>query len=257
MYADDTTKYFNLEEFDHLNKEGDINGELENVNTWLKLNKLSLNVQITKLMVFHRKQKLIDEINVKTKGTKIERVESFNFLGVMLDENLTWKSHIKIVGKKNLKVTSILYRLKNIFPDNVLFVLYNLLIASYINYGLLLWGVHVHKLELLQRKVLRFMANSVYIAHTTPLLIKHGLLSVRDMYKLKLLKFYYKLAYDLLPPYFNYYTEVIEITPSQILCHHYIHAPLINPIRSRGGGALKAPPSDFFALTHLILELHY
>ena len=48
------------------------------------------------------------------------------------------------------------------------------------------------------------MTNSGYIAHTTPLLIKHGLLNVRDMYKLKLLKFYYKLAYDLLPPYFNY-----------------------------------------------------
>ena len=33
MYADDTTIYFNLEEFDHFNKEGDINGELEKVNT--------------------------------------------------------------------------------------------------------------------------------------------------------------------------------------------------------------------------------
>ena len=41
MYADDTTIYFNLEEFNHLNKEGDINGELEKMNTWLKLNKLS------------------------------------------------------------------------------------------------------------------------------------------------------------------------------------------------------------------------
>ena len=60
MYADDTTIYFNLEEFDHLNKEGDINGELEKVNTWLKLNKLSLNAQKTKLMFFHRKQKHVD-----------------------------------------------------------------------------------------------------------------------------------------------------------------------------------------------------
>ena len=65
MYADDTTIYVNLEEFDHLNKEGDINGELEKVNTWLKLNKLSLNAQKTKLMVFHRKQKHVDEINVQ------------------------------------------------------------------------------------------------------------------------------------------------------------------------------------------------
>ena len=213
MHADDTTIYFDLEEFDHLNKEGDINGELEKVNTWLKLNKLSLNAQNTKLMFFHKKQKHVDEINVQTNGTKIEHVESFNFLGIMLNENLTWKSHIEMVGKKISKVMGILYRLKNIFPENVLFVLYNSVIVSYINYGLLLWGVHIHKLELLQKKALRFMTNSGCIAHTTPLLIKHGLLNVRDMYKLKLLKFYYKLANDLLPPYFNYYTEVIEQNP--------------------------------------------
>ena len=77
------------------------------------------------------------------------------------------------------------------------------------------------------------MTNSGYIAHTTPLLIKHGLLNVRDMYKLKLLKFYYKLAYDLLPPYFNYYTEVIERKPVRILRHHYIHAPLIKRVLCR------------------------
>ena len=156
MYADDTTIYFNLKEFDHLNKEGDINGELEKVNTWLKLNKLSLNAQKTKLMVFHRKQKHVDEMNVQINGTKFKSLKSFNFLGIMLDENLTWKSHIEMVGKKISKVTGILYRLQNIFPENVLFVLYNSLIVSYINYGLLLWGVHVHKLELLQKKSFAF-----------------------------------------------------------------------------------------------------
>ena len=55
MYADDTTMYFNLEEFEYLSRERDINSELEKVNTCLKLNKLSLNAQKTKLMVFHRK----------------------------------------------------------------------------------------------------------------------------------------------------------------------------------------------------------
>ena len=151
MYADDTTIYFNLEEFEYLNREKDINTELKKVNTWLELNKLSLNAQKTKLMIFHRKQKQVDEINVQINGTQIERVESFNFLGIMLDENLTWKSHIEMVAKNISKVTGILYRLKNIFPENVLFVLYNSLIVSYINYGLLLWGVHVHKLEHLQK----------------------------------------------------------------------------------------------------------
>ena len=172
-------------------------------------------------MFFHRRQKHVHEINVQINGTKIERVESFNFLGVMLDENLTnWKSPIEMIGKTISKVKGILYRLKNIFPENVLFVLYNSLIVLYINYGLLLWEFMFINLNFYKRKALRFMTNSGYIAHTTPLLIKQGLLSVRDMYKLKLLKFYYKLSYDLLPPYFNYYTEVIEQKPAGNLRLH-------------------------------------
>ena len=45
MYADDTTIYFNIEDFGQQNTEVEINTELEKVNTWLKLNKLSLNAQ--------------------------------------------------------------------------------------------------------------------------------------------------------------------------------------------------------------------
>ena len=140
-------------------------------------------------MLFHRKQKHIDEVSVIINGTEIERVTSFDFLGIMIDENLSWKSHIEIVGNKISKVTDILYRLKNMFPESVLFVLYNSLIVSYINYELLLWGVQSHRLESIQKKTLRFMTNSSYLAHTTPLLIKHGLLNVREMYKLKLLNY--------------------------------------------------------------------
>ena len=95
LYADDTTIYFNLEEFGYLNKERDINSDLEKVNTWLKLNKLSLKAQKTKLMVFHRKQKHVDGINIQINGTQIERVESVNFLGIMLDENLTGKATLR------------------------------------------------------------------------------------------------------------------------------------------------------------------
>ena len=57
MYADDTTIYFNLEDFDQNCTGTEINNELENVNIWLKQNKLSLNARKTKLMVFHQKHK--------------------------------------------------------------------------------------------------------------------------------------------------------------------------------------------------------
>ena len=56
MYADDTTIYFNIDDFDTNNLEAEINKELEQVNIWLKLNKLSLNVGKTKIIIFHRKK---------------------------------------------------------------------------------------------------------------------------------------------------------------------------------------------------------
>ena len=58
MYADDTIIYFNLKDFDNLTKETDINRELEKVNIWLKLNKLSLNTQKTKFMLFLRNRNI-------------------------------------------------------------------------------------------------------------------------------------------------------------------------------------------------------
>ena len=56
MYADDTTIYFNLEDFDQNCLDTDINNELEKVNLWLKLNKLYLNTQKTKLMVVNKRK---------------------------------------------------------------------------------------------------------------------------------------------------------------------------------------------------------
>ena len=55
MYADDTTIYFNLKDFDPDNVSNEINNELEKITKWLQINKLSLNTQKTKLMVFHKK----------------------------------------------------------------------------------------------------------------------------------------------------------------------------------------------------------
>ena len=56
MYADDIAIYFSLEDFYPKYVEVEISKELERVNLWLKLNKLSLNIIMTKLMIFYRKQ---------------------------------------------------------------------------------------------------------------------------------------------------------------------------------------------------------
>ena len=85
-------------------------------------------------------------------------MESFNFLGFILDEGLSWKKHTDVVRNKIPKVVGILYKLNNIFPRYILQTLYNSLIASYINYGLLLWGAESYRIELLQKRAIRLIS---------------------------------------------------------------------------------------------------
>ena len=58
MYADDTTIYFSLEDFPANNRERAINKDLDNVNVWLKFNKLTSNVEKIICMFFRKKRTL-------------------------------------------------------------------------------------------------------------------------------------------------------------------------------------------------------
>ena len=67
-------------------------------------------------MTFHRRQKQINKLNISINGTDIERVESFNFLGLHIYERLSWKTHTAIIKNTISKVVGILYRLKIFSP---------------------------------------------------------------------------------------------------------------------------------------------
>ena len=96
MYADDTTIYFNLEDFPIENREVLINNELEKVNKWLKLNKLAVNVDKTKSMLFH-KRRPVTPIQFSMNNRIIDVVQYFNYLGIMLDADMSWKTHVAMV----------------------------------------------------------------------------------------------------------------------------------------------------------------
>ena len=99
MYADDTTIYFNLEDFPALNREQKINKELEKLNTWFQLNKLTLNVEKTKCMFFH-KRRAVPPINISMNNIPIDIVPHFNYLSIILDTHLSWKTHVAMVSRK-------------------------------------------------------------------------------------------------------------------------------------------------------------
>ena len=156
------------------------------------------------MMIFHHRQRNISDLklNLFINGTKIEQVTEFNFLGLMFDENLSWNSHVQKISGKISVVNGILSRLKRFVPCGILITIYNALIQPHLNYGILLWGRNSKRIHKLQKWAVRSITCSKYNAHSEPLFIKLKLLKIHDIYRLNLLKFYYKYTKSSLPNYF-------------------------------------------------------
>ena len=206
-FADDTTLITNLKNEDTRNES--LNTELANVHNWLKANKLSLNVNKTKAMVFHMPQKRIQLPLLKIAGTDIEFVDNFNFLGIIINKHLNWTSHVDMLTAKLSKTIGILNTLKHVLPINIMRTIYNSLILCHLNYGVLLWGPKLHmndRLHILQKKAVRIITCNSYFAHSEPLFKQLCLLKICDIYKCQLLKFIFKLTHKQLPHYFEQFT---------------------------------------------------
>ena len=114
-----------------------------------------------------------NNISIKLGQYNLDRKTCGKFLGVTLDEGLTFRDHVKHVHNKVSKLTELLSKLKNFFPIEILKNLYFSLIYPYLNYCILAWGAVqktiLLKLGFCQKKIVRILTNSDYLAHTKPL----------------------------------------------------------------------------------------
>ena len=206
IYADDTALLTVLETLitfsSNCSVNDRLNHELGEINKWFMLNKLSLNREKTKAMIFQTRFKRVNEINITIDRTPIEFVDEFKYLGITLDKHLTWKSHINQVSKKVAKTNGILSKLKNTLPTDILKTIYNSLILPYLSYGIMVWGNCSDRLFKLQKRSVRLITNSKYNAHTDPLFKSLSLLKITDIFLLHKYKFIYKLEKQMLPGYF-------------------------------------------------------
>ena len=141
LYADDTDLFSTMEysiPISRTNLNETLNSELSEVHDWLMLNKLTLNISKTKFMIFHPVQKDITGLipTLEINGIEIERVSQIKNLGVILDENLSWKSHPNMFFNKMSTYAGILNKLKKYLPLNVMRILYFSMVGSAFRYGL-------------------------------------------------------------------------------------------------------------------------
>ena len=143
--------YYNYAEKDLKKLEIVVNEELLKLSEWLNSNKLSLNPTKSNFVVFHPYQrKLNNEINIKifdnnpAKLVSLERKTYVKYLGVLLDDNLSWKAHIDYISTQISKGIGIIARLRHLVPFSTLLNIYRSLIEPYISYGFVAWGQAVN-----------------------------------------------------------------------------------------------------------------
>ena len=173
---------------------------------WLTANKLSLNLDKTKYILFHTKQRAqtIDiSCKIHCNNQEIERVVNFNFLGIFLNENLSWKQHINAIANKLSKTIGIMKLMKKYVANNTLKLLYNSLFLPYINYGILSWGssyeTDINRIIKLQKQAIRLISKASYKSHSEPLFKANKLLKFKDLYRFRSYKLMIKWFKKSLP----------------------------------------------------------
>ena len=135
-YADDTVVIGMISE----NDETEYRDSIEYVSNWCAENYLDLNVTKTKKIItdFRRKQNVKDPVTIN--GSEVDVVKTYKYLGVTIQEDLKWDSHIDNQLKKCNKRMYHVRCLKKLNIDHKIIVLfYNSVISSLLTYAISSW----------------------------------------------------------------------------------------------------------------------
>ena len=186
LYADDTTLSFRSPSMRDLSTT--CNTELEKYTTWTEANRLSINAQKTFSIIISNRP--YENPLLYINDTPIENKNCGKFLGVTIDSKLNFSKHISEVSSKIAKSIGVLYKLKSYLPTETLVTIYYSLVYPYLNYCAMIWGGTstslIRPLEVLQKKCVRIVCKTSYLAHTNPLFKQYNLLKFQDISKLKL-----------------------------------------------------------------------
>ena len=205
IFADDTTLFCSGTNVDDIVQN--VNTAMDKIVDWLQCNKLSLNIAKSNYMLFTNK-KVSSNIRICIENKCIARVTNTKFLGITLDEKLCWKEHIMAIKKKISRGIGILNKARKVLHNKPLVDMYYAFIYPYLSYGIEVWGntfnTYLLPLLKLQKKVVRMISNSQYLAHSDPLFRKLEILKVSKLYILQNQIYMYKFLNKTLPCVFDH-----------------------------------------------------
>ena len=151
---------------------------------------------------------------MKINDQTIDTVNSTTFLGVKIENSLSWSTHINYISNKISKSIGALKKGASILNHETMIKLYSSLIDPYIQYCNIIWGnapnVHLNRILLLQKRAIRIAEGIGYRDHTGTHFIENNILRIKDAFKLSCSIFLYKLNKTLYPApiIFHFYDAI-------------------------------------------------
>ena len=231
LFADDSNMFISGTDLSQMITT--MNNEMVKIVDWLQVNKLSLNLKKTHYMVFRKKRSKIDiKQDIIINNIKIAMVDKTKFLGVIIDEFLTFQQHVNHIKGKVARGIGILYKTKKFLHTKTLTQLYNAFIYPYLNYCIPVWGntckSYLEPLVKMQKRVIRLIKGVKKFEHTDPIFKELNLLKINEIYVYSLQLILYKYHHTLLPDIFSgFFVSNDEIHHHHTRQAHLLHVPIM------------------------------
>ena len=167
---------------------GRVNADLRVLVSWLNANKISLNASKTEFVIFRSPWKPLDCIpRLKLSGKILTASKSVKYLGVHLDEHLSWRTHIASIATKLRRANGALSKLRHYVPTQILLNVYHAIFGSHSRYANQIWGLCdnsvTHRIQTLQNSAMRLISFNGPRVSATPLYADLGILKTFDQVK--------------------------------------------------------------------------
>ena len=185
--------------------------EISNLFKWCIANNLTINYSKTNFVIIRARRKKIptDFKEIVINDIHIERVSSAKYLGIILDEHLSWSEHVSHVCKSLMKFFGIFNHIKSYVTKKIARQLYFAFIYSRISYGLEIYGncskTLLTKIQNIQNKLLKILTRQDYLTPTNEIHKSLNVLKVKDIQSLNIICFVKKCILNTCPEYFYTY----------------------------------------------------
>ena len=223
-----------------------LNTDLIQTARWLKSKKLHVNAIKTQVILFGSRHALSKNpvLNISLQGECLQQVKCVKYLGVMLDNCLSWNAHVDYLQKKTNKVVKMLRRLRHTVPSCVIQNLYTTIVLPSLDYCDVVWSGCMKnaakKLEVVQNNAARAVVGAPYRSSATTLRNQLGWQSLQTRRELHTATWVYRcLKPGVTPPYLHDLFQPIQHQHHTWLSNNGVLIPRAHTNMSPGRFAIQ------------------